>query len=121
MTDRLEPGSVLTTAQWERIRELKADGHLDRALLAMGTQELGLAGLIAAANEALPDTDHRKITREKLRYVRQLMGVHEDEEREFLDALASYLPPEHPVTENPDPDVPTLRLVRDDKAPRRSK
>lgn len=58
------------------------------------------AMLIAVANAALPDDDPRKITRAKLEALRSLAIMHETargadvtDERRFIDALESYLPP----------------------------
>lgn len=61
--------------------------------------------VIAAANDRLPDDDQRKITREKVALMRYAIGLAVgnmggDEAPDavsataFLDALASYLPPE---------------------------
>jgi hypothetical protein len=59
--------------------------------------------LIALANAALPDSDRRKITREKLATIRlalDLLPRADDEDvmahqaaNEFVDGLESYLPP----------------------------
>lgn len=98
MTGRIKP--VLSEGEWRALhartlREFNAAAPLSASVHE--AHQLGaweIPGVIAAANDALPDSDKRKITREKLRMVRRLMGVHEDEEKEFLDALESYLPPE---------------------------
>jgi hypothetical protein len=59
-----------------------------------------LPAFIAAANDLLPDSDPRKITRAMVRHLRDVIGHDEASYAEiqqaeaFLDVLACYLPPE---------------------------
>lgn len=60
--------------------------------------------LVALLNDALPDSDHRKITRHRIALLRYIVGrapgaddvdkVDSALANDFLDALESYLPPE---------------------------
>lgn len=131
MSERIEP--ALTPKQWE-IRAVRlptddayasvygfrvegAEGHGLRLEVdvfnaehpdEMASHEIpsnALPALIALANAALPDSDPRKITREKIALLRiehisECDGdVCEYPTRElaaFADALESYLPPETP-------------------------
>jgi hypothetical protein len=111
MTDRIEP--ALDEHWWERVRWLKQRGDLKGALLSMGTEELGLAGLIAAANEALKDDDPRKITHRAVATLRdaareaELEGLRYQDLLALADVLESYLPPD------PDERPPYPRLDAD--------
>ena len=89
MTERIEP--ALTPEEW-------ADGpDLDGDCFCTADQ----AYRIAIANQRLSDTDPRKITRDKLDSIRSTLKAADGEwyqdvsdDMAFLDALASYLPPE---------------------------
>jgi hypothetical protein len=117
-TDKIEP--ALSAKWWDRVRHLKARGDLERALLATGTEEIGLVGVIAAANAALPDSDPRKITREWLSALEEVIGaaaLWNSEQRaagrdmqagehalslvaDLFYALESYLPPPPPYADH---------------------
>lgn len=103
MPEKIEP--ALSAEEWAKA---KADGIGDTRNWTHdkdGTVTFGVAAafepyredfagaLIALLNNSLPASDPRKITREKLRLIGRRMGLHDDEEKEFLDALESYLPP----------------------------
>jgi hypothetical protein len=117
MTDRILP--ALSAAAWREVREYLASnspiplGEYLQAIVddqqetARWSLENTAAGMIAALNDALPDSDPRKITRETVRYLRELAnflesvseertGIAEPEMqlRAIADALESYLPPE---------------------------
>lgn len=107
MTDRIEP--ALTATQWASVYAVKRAGILQDTLLTLDTADLGLAGLIAAANAALPDSDPRKITRAMVEEIREAAASHAAYDslpqfaalaarvQRIADALSSYLPPEGPV------------------------
>lgn len=106
-TPKIEP--AVTSEQWAR--------HSDtfrRVWMIEAVDEQDFAALIALANAALKDDDPRKITREKVRLVRELADLawlraksfkiaepfatqNADRARaeveQFADALESYLPP----------------------------
>jgi hypothetical protein len=91
MSEKIDP--ALTAEEWAHAMDADVrDGLAYEVCYLWGRSRP--AGAIAIANAALPDSDPRKITREKLRLVGRLMGAHEDDEKAFLDALESYLPPE---------------------------
>jgi hypothetical protein len=84
VTDGVEP--ALTPKEWE-------DFALDpRFWLEHDGEARDCAQEIAINNAALPDTDRRKITRERLAVLRD-PAYRESELSEFVDALESYLPP----------------------------
>lgn len=87
MSEEIEP--ALTADDWARELSV-ADLH----------PFLDTEKIIAVANAALPDSDPRKITRERIALLRVELGWAENAEysndpeaRRFLDALESYLPP----------------------------
>lgn len=122
MTDKIEP--ALSAEEWKKARDEGATHHdecfwLDNRFsvsaslydgeLIIATENGNSVGsidrpaaLIALANAALPDSDRRKITREKIAVIRQcafdnlpyLAGAVAKAMVEFADALESYLPPE---------------------------
>ena len=115
MTDTPKIAPALTALEWE---EALAWPHGLLDYLVKPGDAIGygkdkpedLRALIALANAALPDDDPRKITREKIATLREMVGYaagaytssgeSEDLKADeaflspFLDALESYLPPE---------------------------
>jgi hypothetical protein len=101
VTERIEP--ALSAEEWVAVRQAKADGlTFDSIQVECGSD----AGLIAFLNDELPDSDPRKITREKLGAVRhalaehhvdlsidQYTSLHTITLATLLAALESYLPP----------------------------
>jgi hypothetical protein len=107
-TDKIEP--ALSAA------EFRNEGMDDPAILGdirYHDDPRSLAKIIALSNHLLPDSDRRKITRERLSFVsyavialdgamlatrdaEKLAGIRstQRELQTFADALASYLPPE---------------------------
>jgi hypothetical protein len=77
---------VMTPDQWERVRS-----GCDDITSHYYNGEKG--AVIAACNDELPDSDPRKITRERIALLRD-PAYRETEAARFLEALASYLPPE---------------------------
>lgn len=129
MSDRIEP--ALDAEEWESKVARRGAGYpsfiamLEPGLTVVGAASAyeheqsvevvtgALPALIALANAALPDTDPRKITREKVELIRdgvQQIAAAVDDMRPstekadaralsvalgaFADALESYLPPE---------------------------
>jgi hypothetical protein len=126
MADRIEP--ALTAEEWARIgcaparvysdgygdpdvvvlfssdgwvtaKSIRADAYRDGALNVKVADRP--AAVIALLNAALPDSDPRKITRERLARLHYFVENETtndpgDDALQFLDALASYLPPETP-------------------------
>jgi hypothetical protein len=91
MTDRIEP--ALTPEQWIEHREALNDDGYGYQAVPYWEGLAGQAGAIAVANDLLPDSDPRKITRERITLLRD-PAYRETEQMAFIDALASYLPPE---------------------------
>jgi hypothetical protein len=117
VTDRIAP--ALSAEEWAKWREA-SDGSafIEGQAVFVEDDGVGFANmdpvgvhittahlptLIALVNHVLPEDDPRKITREKLVELAGAVSVAErdgvyDKEfrpvREFLDALASYLPPD---------------------------
>lgn len=88
---------VLTAEQWKTARTVSLETVASH--YSQGT-------IIAVVNDALPDSDPRKITREKLGWIRsaiesivaewgeaKLDAVRNGDLQAFADALESYLPP----------------------------
>lgn len=113
MSEKIEPA----LNEWrERLRGM-LDGYidLDNGVDSLGGPHFGTvdvrfggpsgardpksetAALIALLNDSLPDSDPRKITRERINLAREafdvLDGKAEDDLAVFLDGLESYLPP----------------------------
>lgn len=99
MTDRIEPAMSAAEFRNEARDEPSILGDIRYV-----EHPAHLAKIIALANDLLPDTDPRKITRAKVETLRHMIGADESwtgtseadfaSAVEFLDALASLLPPE---------------------------
>jgi hypothetical protein len=97
MTDRIEP--VMTADDWAHALKV----GLREYDSAVADTPWHCAYVIALNNAALPSTDPRKITRERIEHIRDMLGADSswtgasDEDfaraQHILDALASYLPP----------------------------
>jgi hypothetical protein len=101
MTDRIEP--ALTAEEWASIQAGNGIPYMTRCSVVddlRGLDDGDTHAAIAYANHLLPDSDPRKITRERIAAMRNtvtnLSLVDPDGEvvDAFADALASYLPPE---------------------------
>jgi hypothetical protein len=98
MPEKIEP--ALSKMQWAELIDDIADGSPARMYLF---ERLEDAGAVALGNFLLPDSDSRKITREKIDLLR-MARIEESEGLDdleataalqaFADALESYLPPE---------------------------
>lgn len=101
MTDKIEP--ALTAEEWTSPADA-LDGYFD---LRDGVVDVRLGGahgggdlvgdtrkLIAFANAALPDSDPRKITRERIALLWSAASRAGESDVVFIEALESYLPPE---------------------------
>lgn len=100
---------ILPRIHWLHIENNDVQLDLDHGELILTTPSDDTAvfgeripALIALANATLPDSDPRKITREKIAELRDAIEVVANATRDeasnlaFLDALSSYLPPEGP-------------------------
>lgn len=105
MSERIEP--ALSAESWRGVRSYEANYGARGRCEAYGDWVDTEAGMIAAYNDLLPDSDPRKITREKLAQVRAALAQqHVDLSNDqwmtpevralatLLEALESYLPPE---------------------------
>lgn len=111
MTDKIEP--ALTTEEWANVQRFGVGLLAIEVLVAEDEPQKA----VAIANAALPDSDSRKITRERVAAIREaadelesnLKNPHwrmDDDRswaaynvrlcREMADALESYLPPANP-------------------------
>lgn len=100
MTDKIKP--ALTAEEWERVRQTPG-GAADYDD-AVGDSPETRAYLIALNNDALPDSDPRKITRADVDNLRGILSgdawaVAKSDIRWLAAALESYLPPETDVSE----------------------
>lgn len=101
MSDKTEPAmSAEAWAWWRTERELPPERRHMTESFDLQAANAPLAEIIAKANDILPDSDHRKITREKLHALCECALATENEfssdesaSLAFLDALESYLPP----------------------------
>lgn len=99
MTDKIEP--VLSAEEWADLRNPILRAPL-LAQLGGGTDPRAIAQTITILNDALPDSDPRKITREMIEGLRNSVDVlgfcgypwRAEQVQSVADALASYLPPE---------------------------
>ncbi len=100
MPDEIEP--ALTPSEWTRAADnAEAENGGRQVMASMAWQVKRFGAVIALANSALPADDPRKITHAKLDGLRAAIASTSDPHAvysrvgtEFLDALASYLPPE---------------------------
>ena len=105
MSEKIEP--AMTQAQWEHMKREHSAGI---ALLPGAGNAQQCASMIAAYNDALPDSDPRKITRDDIEALRRICrsAVYQFQKstgavlpdgkvvERIADALESYLPPETP-------------------------
>lgn len=97
MSEKIEP--ALTSQQWAEVESYDGPLFYDEAIQNCPPESLPY--LIALANAALPDSDPRKITREKVDALRitllnkgSAFGKGFGLVNQIADALSSYLPPE---------------------------
>lgn len=95
MSEKIEP--ALTPEQWR-----DSDRTITEMVGALPERAEDMVSLVALANAALPDSDHRKITREmvgRLRWAASHAGESNGGAQQCIDAIAdaleSYLPPEN--------------------------
>lgn len=101
-TPKIEP--ALTPEEWRELRAGKLDLY---DTFVSAASDADTVKLIAALNDDLPDSDRRKITREKIGVIRLACIALDTDEKAFdvdnspyvralvafADALESYLPP----------------------------
>lgn len=124
MTDRIEP--ALSAAEWAAKSIGGGDAYIDTddtVVIQNGHDDARFdakeaPGIIAFANDILPDSDRRKITREWVDALRDAAGpfmpVDAAEQaarfRSIADALESYLPPHSIIRDG----TPHSRITRTD-------
>jgi hypothetical protein len=108
MMDKIEP--ALSAEEWTTPHATRESGYaaaepeglvlakMPGAYLGHHVDAWDIPTLIALANHALPDSDPRKITRELLARIREIVSQSDiaytsDDVDAFVDALESYLPP----------------------------
>jgi hypothetical protein len=93
MSEKIE--AALSPIEWQEVRELEGRQGLVYELSYIGwiATARRIPASIAILNDALPDSDPRKITRERVDLLAEIAKEY-PLLQPLADALASYLPPE---------------------------